>query len=184
ARLRSNRHELASVRGYDSYAEYIVQDKMVRSAKAVADFLAKVTAASAARAQEDVARLLARKRHDVPGATALDAWDPNYYSELVRAEEFAFDAKLLRPYFAFAKVRDGLFALTGELFGVRYERVSGVPVWHPSVEVYDVYDGPRRLGRFYLDLHPRKDKYTHAAAAALVTGIRAARVAAAAPVAH
>ncbi|TLZ73398.1 MAG: Zn-dependent oligopeptidase, partial [Methanobacteriota archaeon] len=176
ARLLARRHELASVLGYDSYAEYIVQDKMVRSSKAVADFLAKVTAASAARAQEDVARLLERKRHDVPGATALDAWDPNYYSELVRAEEFAFDAKLLRPYFAFAKVRDGLFALTGELFGVRYERVSGVPVWHGSVEVYDVYDGSKRLGRFYLDLHPRKDKYTHAAAAGLVTGIRGAQL--------
>ncbi len=175
ARLLAKRHELASVLGYESYAEYIVQDKMVRSSKAVADFLAKVTAASAERAQEDVARLLERKRHDVPGAAALDAWDPNYYSEVVRAERFAFDAKLLRPYFAFTKVRDGLFALTGELFGVRYERVSGVPVWHGSVEVYDVYDGPRRLGRFYLDLHPRKDKYTHAAAQGLVTGIRGAQ---------
>src|SRR5207247_9354100 len=171
ARLRSNRHELASVLGYEGYAEYIVQDKMVRSAEAVAAFLAKVTATSSTRAQEDVARLIERKRQDVPGATALDAWDPNYYSEVVRAERFAFDAKLLRPYFAFTKVRDGLFSLTGELFGVRYERVSGVPVWHPSVEVYDVYDGPRRLGRFYLDLHPRKDKYTHAAASILVRGI-------------
>src|SRR6266545_3261420 len=176
ARLLAKRHELASVLGYESYAEYIVQDKMVRSSKAVADFLAKVTAASAARAQEDVARLLERKQHDVPGAAALDAWDPNYYSEVVRAEKFAFDAKLLRPYFAFTKVRDGLFALTGELFGVRYERVSGVPVWHASVEVYDVYDGSKRLGRFYLDLHPRKDKYTHAAAEGLVTGIRGAQL--------
>src|SRR6266498_1639429 len=81
ARLLAKRHELASVLGYESYAEYIVQDKMVRSATAVADFLAKVKAASAARAQEDVARLLERKRQDLPGATALDAWDPNYYSE-------------------------------------------------------------------------------------------------------
>ena len=175
ARLLAKRHELASVLGYESYAEYIVQDKMVRSSEAVAAFLAKVTAESAARAQEDVARLIERKRQDVPGATALDAWDPNYYSEVVRAERFAFDAKLLRPYFAFTKVRDGLFALTGELFGVRYERVSGVPVWHGSVEVYDVYEGSMRLGRFYLDLHPRKDKYTHAAATGLVTGIRGAQ---------
>ncbi|HEX9341795.1 MAG TPA: M3 family metallopeptidase [Thermoplasmata archaeon] len=172
ARLLAKRHELASVLGYDSWAEYIVQDKMVRSAKAVAQFLGKVTTASAERAQEDYARLLERKRHDVPAAAALDAWDPNYYSEVVRAESFAFDAKLLRPYFAFPRVRDGLFALTGELFGVRYERVPGVPVWHASVEVYDVYDGARQLGRFYLDLHPRKDKYTHAAASGLVTGIR------------
>src|SRR5207244_2978045 len=77
-------------------------------------------------------------------------------------------AKLLRPYFEFRKVRDGLFSITSRMFGVRYRRVSGTPVWHPSVEVYDLYRGRRRLGRFYLDLHPRKDKYTHAAAAVLV----------------
>src|SRR5205823_4927703 len=79
--------------------------------------------------------LIARKRKDVPNATSLQAWDTNFYSELVRAENFDFDAKLLRPYFAFGKVLEGLFEITRELFGVRYERVSGVPVWHPSVDV-------------------------------------------------
>src|SRR5207244_222337 len=62
--------------------------------------------------------------------------------------------------------------ITAELFGVRYERISDVPVWHESVETYDVYEGPQRIGRFYLDLHPRKDKYTHAAASILVRGTR------------
>jgi thimet oligopeptidase len=103
----------------------------------------------------------------------LEAWDTNFYSEVVRSEDFDFDAKLLRPYFAFSRVRDGLFEITGELFGVRYERVDGVPVWHPSVEVYDVHEGKRHVGRFYLDLHPRKDKYTHAAASILVRGTSA-----------
>ncbi|MGI0148628.1 MAG: M3 family metallopeptidase, partial [Thermoplasmata archaeon] len=172
SRLLTIRDDLAKTLGYPSFAEYIVQDKMVGSAKRIAEFLAKVRAASEERASEDAARLIERKRKDVPGATGLDAWDTNYYSEVVRAEDFAFDSKLLRPYFAFSKVRDGLFDLTSELFGVRYERVDGVPVWHESVDVYDVYDGARRLGRFYLDLHPRKDKYTHAAASFLIRGIR------------
>ena len=173
-RLIAARDALARLLGYASFADYIVQDKMVGSARAVEDFLKKVRAASEERAKEDAARLLARKLRDFPDAKALDAWDVGYYSEVVRAEDFAFDAKLLRPYFAFPKVRDGLFALTRELFGVRYERVTGAPTWHESVEVYDVFDGPRRLGRFYLDLHPRKDKYTHAAASILVRGIRGA----------
>ena len=172
SKLLAKRDELARILGFESFAEYVVQDKMVGSAKGIAEFLAKVRVASEERAKEDVALLVKRKRKDVPGAKGLNAWDTNYYSELVRAEDFAFDAKLLRPYFAFEKVRDGLFELTGELFGVRYERVSDVPVWHPSVEVYDMFDGDRRLGRFYLDLHPRKDKYTHAAASILMTGIR------------
>ena len=172
SKLLATRHELARILGYDGFAEYIVQDKMVGSAKGIVEFLEKVRAASQERAEEDVAILLARKKKDVPKATSLEAWDPNYYSELVRAEDFAFDAKLLRPYFEFTRVRDGLFELTRELFGVRYEPVTGVSVWHESVEVYDVYDGAERLGRFYLDMHPRKDKYSHAAAAGLVRGLR------------
>lgn len=172
SKLLTTRHELARVLGYDGFAEYVVQDKMVRSAKGIADFLEKVRKASQERAEEDVQFLVSRKAKDVPGAKALDAWDPNYYSELVRAETFAFDSKLLRPYFEFTRVRDGLFELTSELFGVRYELVADVPVWHESVEVYDVFDGDKRLGRFYLDMHPRKDKYNHAAAAGLVRGIR------------
>src|SRR5205823_3680042 len=118
------RHELATLLGYDSFADYIVQDKMVGSAKGIADFLAKVRAASERRAKEDARLLLDRKRKDAPGATTLDAWDTNYYAELVRAE------------------------------------------------TYDVYEGPQRIGRFYLDLHPRKDKYTHADASILVRGTR------------
>ena len=171
SKLMATRHELARVLGHESFADYIVQDKMIGSAKGIVDFLAKVRAASEERAKEDSEILIARKRKDVPNATSLQAWDTNFYSELVRAENFDFDAKLLRPYFAFGKVLEGLFEITRELFGVRYERVSGVPVWHPSVDVYDVVDGDRRIGRFYLDLHPRKDKYTHAAASILVRGI-------------
>ena len=172
SRLLSTRDELARILGYASWAEYIVQDKMVGSAKGIAEFLRKVRAASEERANEDAVLLLERKRNDVPGATGLDACDVNFYSELVRAEDFAFDSKLLRPYFAFSKVRDGLFELASGLFGIRFARVSGVPVWHESVEVYDVYDDGDCLGRFYLDLHPRKDKYTHAAASILIRGIR------------
>src|SRR5437879_8871056 len=167
----ATRHELARVLGYESFADYIVQDKMIGSAKGIGDFLAKVRDTSEERAKEDSEILIARKQKDVPSATSIEAWDTNFYSELVRADNFDFDAKLLRPYFAFTKVLEGLFEITRELFGVRYERVSGVPVWHPSVDVYDVVDGDRRIGRFYLDLHPRKDKCTHAAASILVRGI-------------
>jgi thimet oligopeptidase len=172
-RLLAIRHELATILGYESFADYIVQDKMVGSAKGIAEFLAKVRAASEVRATQDAALLVARKRKDAPGSPGLEAWDTNFYSEIVRSENFDFDSKLLRPYFGFSKVRDGLFEITRELFGVRYKRVDGVPVWHESVEVYDVYDGRRRIGRFYLDLHPRKDKYTHAAASILVRGTSA-----------
>src|SRR2546428_3508810 len=158
ARLVAKRDELARLLDYDHFADYITADKMIGTAAAAQAFVSKVATVAEPRARDDVEELLARKRQDFPGAKALERWDLNYYTELVRAESYAFDAKRLRPYFEFRKVLDGLFAITGRMFGVRYRRISGTPVWHPSVEVYDIYRGRRRLGRFYLDLHPRKDK--------------------------
>ncbi len=170
ARLIAKRDELARLLDYDHFAAYITADKMIGTADAAHAFVSKVATVAEPRARADYDEILARKRQDIPEAKTLERWDLNYYTELVRAESYAFDAKLLRPYFEFRKVRDGLFTITSRMFGVRYRRISGTPVWHPSVEVYDIYRGRRRLGRFYLDLHPRKDKYTHAAAAGLVVG--------------
>lgn len=172
SRLLEKRHELAVLLGNDSYAAYVTEDKMIGSAEAAAGFVEKVAEAARDRTSRDYALLVARKQKDAPGATGLDPWDSNYYMERVRAEQQAFDSQEIRPYLQFEKVRDGLFDITGRLFGLTYRRVKGVPVWHASVEVYDVYDGRTRLGRFYLDLHPRKGKYGHAAEFPLVVGLR------------
>ena len=172
SRLLEKRHELATLLGYEDYADYITEDKMVESAEAAASFIERVRRAAAKRTAQDVDLLLARKREDGPGARALDPWDPNFYLDRVRAERYAFDAQAVRPYLEFGRVRDGLFAITGKLFGVSYRRVRNVKVWHPSVEVYDIYQGRRRIGRFYLDLHPRKDKFSHAATFGILVGIR------------
>src|SRR5256712_9723077 len=176
ARLIAKRDELARLLDFAHFADYITADKMIETAAAAQAFVSKVATVAEPRARDDVEELLARKRQDVPGAKALERWDLNYYTELVRAESDAFDAKRLRPYFEFRKVLDGLFGISSRMFGVRYRRSSGTPVWHPSVEVYDLYRGRQRLGRFYLDLHPRKDKYTHAAAAGLVVGTAGRRL--------
>jgi thimet oligopeptidase len=172
ARLLVKRDELATLLGYDHYAAYVTGDKMIGSAKAAAEFVEKVARASAARTKRDYAQLVERKRKDVPAAAGLDPWDATYYIERVRADRYRFDSQEVRPYFRFERVREGLFDISGRLFGLRYKRVTGVPVWHESVDVYDVYEGRTRLGRFYLDLHPREGKYSHAAAFPLVLGLR------------
>ncbi len=171
-RLLEKRHELARLLGYEHYAAYVTEDKMIGSAKAAADFIEKLTQAAAGRTQTDYALVVARKQTDNPTATGLDPWDPNYYIERVRAEQYQFDSQEVRPYLPFEGVRDGLFAITGQLFGLRYRRVRGVPVWHRSVEVYDVYEDRRRLGRFYLDLHPREGKFSHAAEFSILVGLK------------
>jgi thimet oligopeptidase len=77
----------------------------------------------------------------------------------------------VRPYFAFDRVKQGLFDVTGRLFGVSYRRLTDAPVWHPSVEAYEMLENGRAVARFYLDMHPRPDKYNHAAEFPLRAGV-------------
>lgn len=176
AKLLAKRHELARLLGCDHYAAYVTEDKMIGSAKAAADFVEKILRASEGRTERDYQVLVERKRKDVRSATGLDPWDPNYYLERVRAEQYRFDSQQVRPYLEFERVRDGIFEITSKLFGVRYRRVRNAKVWHEAVEVYDVYENRARLGRFYLDLHPREGKFSHAAMFPVLLGVRGAQL--------
>ncbi|MBI5836536.1 MAG: Zn-dependent oligopeptidase [Candidatus Eisenbacteria bacterium] len=166
------RRELATTLGYPNYAAYATGDKMIGSDTAVATFIDRVCALANTRMEADRAALLARKQKDDPAATAVNAWETSYYTELVKKEQYSFSSQEVRPYFPYARVKQGLFDVTSKMFGLTYKPVRGVPVWHPSVEVYDVYQGREKLGRFYLDMHPRANKYSHAANFPIQTGIK------------
>ncbi len=171
-RLLELRHDLARTLDYPTYADYVTEDKMIGSAGAARAFVDRVADVAGERAQEDYGELLERKRQDDAEAERLEPWDRMYYPEVVRSERHGVDAKAVRAYFPFERVLDGLLTLTSDLFGVRYTRVEDAPVWHSSVHCYDVYEGEERMGRIYLDLHPRKGKFTHAASANIVRGVR------------
>jgi thimet oligopeptidase len=166
------RFEQARLLGYASWADYVTEDKMARSAETVRGFLEGVSRASEARARADLAQLLERKRKDMPSAERVEDWEKAYYEERVKQEAFAFDSQSVRPYFEFGRTRDGLLSICSRLFDVAFQKVEGVDVWHHSVDVYDVTRGQEALGRIYLDLHPRPDKYKHAAQFPLVPGLR------------
>jgi thimet oligopeptidase len=169
-RMVARRHELATLLGYRNWAAYSTEDKMIRDEQAAADFIARISAASEARMRRDYAMLLERKRRDVPGATRVDPWDQAFLEDRVRAEQYAFDSQVVRPYYEYTRVKQGVLDLTARLFGVTYRHVPDAPVWHPDVEAYDVLEGDVLRGRFYLDMHPRDDKYKHAAQFTLTSG--------------
>jgi thimet oligopeptidase len=154
-----------------SWADHITGDKMARSAATVAEFLERVGTVGAGPASADLQRLLKRKRRDVPDATQVEDWEKAFYEQRVKQEELDFDAQAVRPYFEFTRVRDGLLDITARLFGIRYQRLTDARAWHPSVESFDVFRGQERLGRIHLDLHPRPDKYKHAAQFPIVSGV-------------
>ncbi|GEJ58484.1 M3 family metallopeptidase [Anaeromyxobacter diazotrophicus] len=169
-RMLARRAELARLLGYASWAAYATEDKMIGGDAEAAALIARVTAASTRRLERDHAQLLARKRQDDPAAERVQPWDSAWLQERVKAEQYGFDAREARPYFEYTRVKEGVLALVGRLFGVALTPVSGAPAWHPDVEVYDVAEGGRALGRVYLDMHPRDGKYKHYAQFTLASG--------------
>jgi thimet oligopeptidase len=179
--LLGRRYELASLLGYPSWAQYITEDKMIGSEKAAVDFIAGISAASGDRSQRDYAELLERKKVDDPAATVVDPWDVGFLQDRLKAEKLTFDTQAVRPYFEYTRVKAGLMAQVERTFGVEFRRREDIPVWHPEVEAYDVYGTGDQasnglLGRIFLDMHPRDDKYHHAAMFTLVTGKAGRRV--------
>ena len=178
SRLLEGRAELAKLLGYPSWAAYATEDKMIGSDAAAADFIARVTAAAEARMGRDHGQLLERKRADEPAAERVDAWDSAYLHERIKAERYGVDGREVRSYFEYGRVKEGVLALVGRLFSVRFTPVAGQPVWHPDVEVHDVHDveGGQLLGRIYLDMHPREGKYKHYAQFTLANGAAGRRL--------
>jgi thimet oligopeptidase len=131
----SIRHEIATLLGYPTWAEYHAQPRMAGTAKAVVDFIDRVFTAAGPAAAREYGELLARKQQDVPGAMALNWWDRAYYGELVRRARYGFDSQSLRPYFSYERVQAGVMNVAGALFDVSFRPAPGVPTWHPSVRV-------------------------------------------------
>jgi thimet oligopeptidase len=177
SRLLAKRYELATLLAYANWADYATETKMIETGSAASAFIDRISAAADARSKRELAKLLARKRKDVPGAKRLEVWDYGYYSDRVKIEQFRFDAKAARPYFETDHVVRGVLDTSGKLFDLTYRPVEGATVWHADVRVYDVIAGPsfgdragKPLGRIYLDLHPREGKFKHAAQFTLISG--------------
>jgi thimet oligopeptidase len=172
AAILARRHELARLLGHSSWAAYIAEDKMIKTPAAIAAFIERVSELADASARRDYDALLARKLRVDPAAVEVHDWEKTYYQEEVKREEFRVDSKEVRPYFEYGRVKDGILALTEELFGLSFAPAPGAPRWHEDVEVLDVLEGGRMAGRIYLDMHPRAGKFKHAAVFPMTAGVR------------
>ena len=161
--LIGKRYRLARMLGYDTWADYITEDKMIGNAKNAADFIQRLNDTTQKRAREEYAIYLKRKQEDDAGATQVNRWEMSYYGRLIRKRDFDFDPQEVRPYFPYESVKQGVLDVTSKMFGLTYKRIQDAAVWDPSVEAYEAWDGKKLLGRFYLDLHPRPGKFNHAA---------------------
>ena len=166
------RAEKALLLGFKDWADYITADKMIGSGAKASEFIDKVWNLAKPRAEEDYKELLRQLQTFDPKATSVTDWQKVYLEHLVKKERYEVDASLVREYFPYQRVLDGLLAITSEIFDITYQPVVDGGPWHETVLVYDVLRGATKLGRIYLDMHPREGKYKHAAQFPLKDGVR------------
>ncbi|EYF02536.1 M3 family metallopeptidase [Chondromyces apiculatus] len=171
-RVLELRQEKATLLGYPTFADLVLEDRMARSggeARRFVKTLRERTVPFFGKENEDLHAF--RRELEGAGAAPLAPWDVGYYAEKLRRARYDFDQEALRPYFPKEGVVAGLFEIAKKLYGVRIEPWQDAPVWHPSVQAYRVVeeDGTQSAS-FYLDFLPREDKRDGAWMHGIVTG--------------
>jgi thimet oligopeptidase len=169
------RETTARLLGYPTWAAYQAEPQMAASVDSIAAFIERVSDAAEPARERLLARLLERLRREGISVDRLAVWDGMYAVELLRQSDYDLESREVRRYFPSNAVKRGVLEVAAQLFAVTI-RPARVPVWHPSVEPYEVLENGRLLGRFYLDLHPRPAKYQHAAVFPVRAGIAGRQV--------
>ncbi len=152
------RNEKASLLGFDSFAEYVLEERMAKSPGAVLEFLDDLLFKAMPKAREEVEELQQFMR-ELGVDHELQRWDWAYYSEKLRKAKFDFDDEILKPYFQLENVIDGVFATAGKLYGLEFEENKAIPGYHEDVKRYEAKDESGNVIAILLaDFFPRKGK--------------------------
>ena len=163
-RMMALRIEKANLLGYDNPAQMILADKMAGNPETVDSFLASIMAPAVAKAKEEIADMQVFMDEDIkagllPEGSVIEPWDWAYYTEKVRKAKYALDEEQTKPYFQMENVRQGVFDLTTKLWGLQYEKLEDIPVYHEDVEGFKVTDADGSLiGVILTDYFPRSTK--------------------------
>ena len=170
-RLINLRREIAQLLGYRTYADYVLKHRMatnVRNVYRLLDQLIDAYKPTAEKEVEALERMFLKaeggKRGNSQAETAgsrqaMEPWDFAFYSHKLQLRKYNIDAEMLRPYFELSRVIEGVFGLANRLYGITFKENSDIPVYHPDVKAYEVFDRDGSyLAVFYADFHPRKGK--------------------------
>jgi peptidyl-dipeptidase Dcp len=155
-RLINVRRELAQLLGYKTYADYVLKHRMAGSVRGVNRLLNSLIDAYKPTAKKEVEML----EQQCP---TLQPWDFSFYAHKLKLKKYNIDAEMLRPYFELSRVIDGVFGLATRLYGITFKENNEIPVYHPDVKAYEVFDRDGSyLAVLYADFHPRKGKHAGA----------------------
>ncbi|MBC7891784.1 MAG: M3 family metallopeptidase [Sphingobacteriaceae bacterium] len=157
-KLVALRAERAALLGYPNHAAYVLEESMAKTPAKAGELLNQLWTATVPVVQQEAAELQALMDKDGKNQK-LEAWDWRYYAEKLRKQKYDLDEQSLRPYFALDNVRDGIFALCKNLYGLRFERRTDIAGYHPDALAYEVKEADgRHLGIMFMDFFPRANK--------------------------
>lgn len=157
-RLVNLRREVAQLLGYDTFADYVLKHRMASNIEHVYKLFNDLLKAYTPTAKEEVKEVEEMAKEDL-GDQEMMPWDFGYYSHKLQMKKYNLDSEMLRPYFQLDKVIDGVFGLANRLYGITFKENKDIPVYHPDVKAYEVFDKDGSyLAVFYADFHPRKSK--------------------------
>lgn len=158
-RLINVRREIAQLLGYGTYAEYVLKHRMASNTANVYKLLDDLIDAYKPTAIEEQKAVEAKAKAMEGEDFIIRPWDFGYYSHKLQMEKYNLDAEMLRPYFQLDKVIQGVFGLATKLYGITFKENKDIPVYHPDVKAYEVFDKDGSyLAVFYADFYPREGK--------------------------
>ena len=153
------RIKIANILGYETYADYALEERMAKSKQTVTEFIMNLLEPSLPFAKKDVADVFAYAKKNGFEGKRLESWDFSYWSEKYQQAEYSLSAEELKPYFQLESCIDAVFGLATRLYGVSFTELDNVPVYHEDVKVYEVKDADgSHLALFYADFFPRASK--------------------------
>jgi len=155
-RLKSERAKLL---GFKNHAEFVLAERMAKNEQTVFQFLEKLLVPAKKAADKDLSELK-QFRKELEGQSEIMPWDIAYYSEKLKEKKYSFNEEELRPYFKLENVVAGVFEHARKLYGLEFQQVTDVPLYHPDVKVFRVTEAATQkyIGLFYTDFFPRATK--------------------------
>lgn len=152
------RTERAKLLGYNTHADYVLEERMAMSPKKVMDFLEQLLEKAKPHAEKEIGKLK-KLAQELDGIQDFQSYDTAYYSEILKQRELSLDEEMLRPYFKLENVVNGIFEVANRLYGLNFNEVFNVPKYHEDVRTFEVYDDAKNfVGLFYTDFFPRATK--------------------------
>ena len=153
------RMQVAQLLGFTDYADYVLRKRMAESSINVYKLLNQLLEAYTPTANKEIAEIEALAKETEGGQFQLMPWDFSYYAEKLKNKKFDFNEEALRPYFELNRVKQGVFGLATRLYGITFRENKDIPVYHPDVQAYEVYDKDGSyLAVLYTDFYPRAGK--------------------------